>query len=170
MNSCHVNFWSLGLLHKLWHSNAQSKNSLHRFPQTDCFSLLWDFGIVFCLFLSLSFFFSFFLSFCVMVHAIVHNFVCGLGWGVVMLHNFALFFGVTVHFFPLFWVSWCIILLCIWWHGVWLCCYVQVRYFAEVAVCLSCVITVITEGIEIGTQGLPTFLKNCVSWLLVDLP
>ena len=47
---------------------------------------------------------------------------------------------------------------------------VQVRYFAEVVVCVSCVVTVILEGIEVGTQGVRTFLKNCVSCVSVDCP
>ncbi|KAL8580157.1 hypothetical protein ACOMHN_043042 [Nucella lapillus] len=38
-----------------------------------------------------------------------------------------------------------------------------VRYFAEVAVCLSCVITIILECIEIASQGVWTFLRNCTS-------
>ncbi|KAK7476492.1 hypothetical protein BaRGS_00032240, partial [Batillaria attramentaria] len=36
-----------------------------------------------------------------------------------------------------------------------------VRYFCEVAVCLSCVTTIILEAVEIASQGFRTFLKNC---------
>ncbi|XP_076469164.1 uncharacterized protein LOC143299692 [Babylonia areolata] len=36
-----------------------------------------------------------------------------------------------------------------------------VRYFAEVVVCVSCVITIVNECIEIASQGFWTFLRNC---------
>ncbi|XP_070193087.1 transient receptor potential cation channel subfamily V member 6-like [Littorina saxatilis] len=35
------------------------------------------------------------------------------------------------------------------------------RYFAEVVVCVSCLLTVVLEGIELAIQGLSSFLKNC---------
>jgi hypothetical protein len=38
------------------------------------------------------------------------------------------------------------------------------RYVCEILVCLSCLFTVISEAIEIASQGIKTFLKNCVSY------
>ena len=43
----------------------------------------------------------------------------------------------------------------------------QIRFTCEIIVCLFCVAYIILEVIEIGSQGVMGFIKNCVSRLHV---
>ena len=43
----------------------------------------------------------------------------------------------------------------------------QIRFTCEIIVCLFCVIYIILEVVEIGSQGVIGFIKNCVSKAII---